>query len=261
MARLTGWAASTPRPPPVRTAAGPAARRPGTRSPTTRTASWTTSRSRAAARRRQRRPAPAHGPGPPLLPFQFPKKRGRKPKKLLEAMAAAGMEVPKYKTPVRSTDPNRPRKKQDRFNGLTPEELSKLTLPDHLAPGLDIVFIGINPGLFAAFKGHHYAGPGNHFWKCVYLAGLIPEPLGAEDDFRLIELKIGFTNIVSRTTKGSQDLTRKEIKEGGKVLLQKLQMFQPKIAVFNGKGIFEIFSGKKEFMFGKQPEKIEGTQT
>ena len=48
---------------------------------------------------------------------------------------------------------------------------------------------------------------------------------------------------------------------GGKVLLQKLQMFQPKIAVFNGKGIFEIFSGKKEFMFGKQPEKIEGTQT
>ena len=50
--------------------------------------------------------------------------------------------------------------------------------------------------------------------KCAYLAGLIPEPLGAEDDFKLIELKIGFTNIVSRTTKGSQDLTRKEIKEG-----------------------------------------------
>ena len=48
----------------------------------------------------------------------------------------------------------------------------------------------------------------------MYLAGLIPEPLGAEDDFKLIELKIGFTNIVSRTTKGSQDLTRKEIKEG-----------------------------------------------
>ena len=50
--------------------------------------------------------------------------------------------------------------------------------------------------------------------KCAYLAGLIPEPFGAEDDFRLIDFKIGFTNIVSRTTKGSQDLTRKEIKEG-----------------------------------------------
>ena len=64
--------------------------------------------------------------------------------------AAAGMEVPKYKTPVRSTDPNRPRKKQDRFNGLSPEELSKLTLPDHLAPGLDIVFVSaattVTPG-------------------------------------------------------------------------------------------------------------------
>ena len=51
------------------------------------------------------------------------------------------MEVPKYKTPVRNSDPNKPRKKHDRFNGLTEEQLSQLTLPDHLAPGLDIVFV------------------------------------------------------------------------------------------------------------------------
>lgn len=74
--------------------------------------------------------------------------------------------------------------------------------------------IGINPGLFAAYKGHHYAGPGNHFWKCLYLAGFVPEPMTAEDDFKLLHYGIGFTNMVARATKGSADLTRKEIREG-----------------------------------------------
>ena len=152
--------------------------------------------------------------------------------------------------------------------------------------------IGINPGLFAAYKGHHYAGPGNHFCKssptmaaaigagnsifdtrndvmlfacatgkCLYLAGLVPEPMTADDDFKLLHYGIGFTNMVARATKGSADLTRKEIREGGRILLEKLQRFRPKIAVFNGKGIYEVFSGKKEFTFGKQPEYIDGTNT
>ncbi|XP_077869401.1 uncharacterized protein LOC144360704 [Saccoglossus kowalevskii] len=72
--------------------------------------------------------------------------------------------------------------------------------------------VGINPGLFAAYKGHHYAGPGNHFWKCLYLSGLIPEPMTCMDDFKLHEYGIGFTNIVTRTTRGSADLTRLELR-------------------------------------------------
>ncbi|MCL4136275.1 UNVERIFIED_CONTAM: hypothetical protein GTU68_066590, partial [Idotea baltica] len=157
--------------------------------------------------------------------------------------------------------PVKPRKRIDRFDGISEDELSKKILPDHLGPNLDIVIIGINPGLFAAYKGHHYAGPGNHFWKCLFLSGLIPEPLTSDDDHQLLDHGIGFTNIVARTTRGSSDLTRKEIKEGGQILLAKLQRFQPRVAVFNGKGIYEIFSGKKEFTFGRQPEKIEGTHT
>ncbi|GAB6021013.1 hypothetical protein CHUAL_003650 [Chamberlinius hualienensis] len=153
------------------------------------------------------------------------------------------------------------RKKVDRFNGMPEEEVIKRTLPDHLAPDLDILIIGINPGLFAAFKGHHYAGPGNHFWKCLYLSGLIPDPMTADDDYKLIEFGIGFTNIVSRTTKGSADLNRKEIREGAQILQEKIQRCRPKIAVFNGKGIYEVFSGKKNFDFGKQPEPIEGTNS
>lgn len=67
--------------------------------------------------------------------------------------------------------------------------------------------------------------------------------------------------MVARPTKGSADLTRREIKEGSAILLEKLQSFRPKVAVFNGKLIYEVFSGKKDFCFGKQPDTIAGTNT
>ncbi|CAH2221620.1 jg2606 [Pararge aegeria aegeria] len=157
--------------------------------------------------------------------------------------------------------PVKERKKHDRFNGMSEEEVSRRTLPDHLAENLDIIIIGINPGLFAAYKGHHYAGPGNHFWKCLYLSGLTREQMSADEDYKLLNFGIGFTNMVSRPTKGSADLTRREIKEGSAVLLEKLQTFRPKVAVFNGKLIYEVFSGKKDFCFGKQPDTVAGTNT
>jgi TDG/mug DNA glycosylase family protein len=83
----------------------------------------------------------------------------------------------------------------------------------------------------------------------------------AEEDYKLLQYGIGFTNMVQRPTKGSADLTRKEIKDGSRALLEKIQKYQPKIVVFNGKLIFEVFSGKKDFNFGKQPETVEGTNT
>ncbi|ELU08322.1 hypothetical protein CAPTEDRAFT_106574, partial [Capitella teleta] len=159
------------------------------------------------------------------------------------------------------TDALPQKKKRDRFNGMSEEEVLKRTLPDHLHEGLDIAIIGINPGLTAAYVGHHYAGPGNHFWKCLYLSGLIPEPMNAYDDTKLRDFGIGFTNIVERTSRGSADLTRKEIKEGGEILRSKIQKYKPKIAVFNGKGIYEIFCGHKNFYIGKQPEPFPGTDT
>ncbi|XP_049783553.1 uncharacterized protein LOC126248950 isoform X1 [Schistocerca nitens] len=198
----------------------------------------------------------------------IPKKRGRKKKNCLEGglenaeNLMNGDPLMKKKLKEGKFIPIfKERKKHDRFNGMSEEEVSKRTLPDHLALNLDIVIIGINPGLFAAYKGHHYAGPGNHFWKCLYLSGLTPEPMTADDDYKLLQVGIGFTNMVARATKGSADLTRKEIKEGSQILLEKLQKFKPKIAVFNGKLIFEVFSGKKDFSFGRQPEFVDGTNT
>ncbi|KRT79481.1 hypothetical protein AMK59_6363 [Oryctes borbonicus] len=208
-------------------------------------------------------PMPMIPQGPPCInPVQplnnqimpGPKKRGRK-KKIKSDQPEFPMEMNGIPRPIKE------RKKHDRFNGMPEEEVSKRTLPDHLTPNLDIIIIGINPGLFAAYKGHHYAGPGNHFWKCLYLSGLTSQQMSADEDYKLLQVGIGFTNMVQRATKGSADLTRKEIKEGSQILLEKLKKFKPKIAVFNGKLIYEVFSGKKDFNFGRQPDLVEGTNT
>ena len=153
------------------------------------------------------------------------------------------------------------KKTRNRFNGMSEEEVMKLTLPEYLKEGLDIVFVGINPGLTSAFKGHYYSGPGNHFWKCLNLSGLIDEEVGYSDDWRMLSYGIGMTDIVSRATRGSNDLTKSELIEGGKLLKEKLKKYRPKVVVFNGKTGYEMFSGKKKSHFGKQKERVEGTNT
>lgn len=85
--------------------------------------------------------------------------------------------------------------------------------------------------------------------------------MNASDDFKLKQFGIGFTNFVARCTKGSVEFSRREIKEGIESLTEKIQMFKPKIAVFNGKGIYEVFCNHKNFYIGKQPESFPGTNT
>ncbi|XP_077195854.1 G/T mismatch-specific thymine DNA glycosylase isoform X1 [Paroedura picta] len=166
------------------------------------------------------------------------------------------------------TDTFKVKRKVDRFNGVSEAELLTKTLPDILTFNLDIVIIGINPGLMAAYKGHHYPGPGNHFWKCLFMSGLSDQQLNHMDDHTLPhKYGIGFTNMVERTTPGSKDLSSKEFREGGRILVQKLQKYQPKIAVFNGKCIYDIFSKEvfgikvKKLEFGLQPHKVPDTET
>ncbi|XP_038247816.1 G/T mismatch-specific thymine DNA glycosylase isoform X1 [Dermochelys coriacea] len=166
------------------------------------------------------------------------------------------------------TDAFKVKRKVDRFNGVSEAELLTKTLPDILTFNLDIVIIGINPGLMAAYKGHHYPGPGNHFWKCLFMSGLSEEQLNHMDDHTLPQkYGIGFTNMVERTTPGSKDLSSKEFREGGRILMQKLQKYKPRIAAFNGKCIYEIFSKEvfgvkvKKLEFGLQPHKVPDTET
>ncbi|NWW43816.1 TDG glycosylase, partial [Pedionomus torquatus] len=233
------------------------------------------------------------------------KKGGRKRKAKVTEPKQPKKPAAKKEKPAKSkgkqekiTDTFKVKRKIDRFNGVSEAELLTKTLPDILTFDLDIVIIGINPGLMAAYKGHHYPGPGNHFWKCLFMSGLSNEQLNHMDDHTLPhKYGIGFTNMVERTTPGSKDLSSKEFREGGRILMQKLQKYKPRIAAFNGKcenldfyfffnefvlsvafsvhllyllfilGIYEIFSKEvfgikvKNLEFGLQPHKVPDTET
>ena len=167
--------------------------------------------------------------------------------------------VPRAKTTL--TAAQKLKRFQNQYGGMTEAEVCSKTLPDHLRHGLDLVFIGINPSIPAAYSGHYYAGSGNHFWKILHLSGITPHLMGPEDDYKLMDFNIGFTNVVSRTTRGIADLSKAEIREGAELLKAKLAKYKPKIAIFNGKAIYEVYSGTKQFMFGKQPHKMPGTDT
>ena len=130
-------------------------------------------------------------------------------------------------------------------------------LPDYLRPGLDVVFVGINPGLESARRKHHYAGPTNHFWPLLYEAGFVPEPFTFEDDARCPEFGIGLTNLVDRATRGIDDLSREEMRAGADQLRAKLRRVKPRVVCFNGKSIYEVFAGRR-CEFGVQPERYEG---
>jgi len=152
------------------------------------------------------------------------KKSGNKKRKTNENINANSQKSGEMRQTKVTDTMKKKRRVYDRFNGTSKEELLTRVLPDHLKENLDILIIGINPGLFAAYKGHHYVGPGNHFWKCLYLSGLIPEKMTGMQDYLALNYQIGFTNMVARTTPGSKDLSSKEIKEGGLLLVEKLRL-------------------------------------
>lgn len=175
-------------------------------------------------------------------------------------MSPLALSKLKKRIPLENNDTIK-KKKVNRFDGLTEEEVQKYTLPDYLEMDLDIVIVGINPSLTAAHRGRYYAGPGNHFYKLLSESGLVPNSMTFDEDFKLLKYKIGLTNVVSRPTRSSSDLTRIEMKEGSEIVKQKLELYRPKIAVFNGKCIYEIFANKsgKCFNFGLQSECINDT--
>lgn len=129
------------------------------------------------------------------------------------------------------------------------------TLPDYLRPGLDLVIVGINPGMRSAAAGHHYAGPGNHFWPLLSESGLVGERLTSDDDARVLEWGIGLTNMAPRATRGVADLTLAELRAGARTLRAKLLRYAPRVVCFNGKRIFEVYAGHT-CEFGVQPERI-----
>ena len=136
-------------------------------------------------------------------------------------------------------------------------------LPDYLAPDLDVVLVGINPGLRSAERGHHFAGPGNRFWSLLADAGLTPRKLHYEEDASLPRYGIGITNIVARASRSSADLGPKDYEEGRSVLADKIARYHPRAVGLVGVTVFRELWPKlaterapKKIDCGKRPETL-----
>lgn len=127
---------------------------------------------------------------------------------------------------MKLTPQKRSRGHIDRYNGMTEEEVIQRKLPDYLREDLDLIVVGINPSMTSARVGHHYAGIGNHFWTCITEAGLVQEQVTCYDDYRMVEYGMGFTNVCSRPTKGAAEISRKEMKAGALIMLEKMRNYR-----------------------------------
>jgi TDG/mug DNA glycosylase family protein len=137
------------------------------------------------------------------------------------------------------------------------EEAPLQPIPDHIAPGLDVLFVGYNPSIRSSRTGHHYANPSNRFWRMIHGAGLTPRRYESSEGEAMLELGFGFTNIVPRPTRTAEEITKEEYAEGRLALRRKLETFRPRAACFVGKGVYEQFAGRKTSGWGFQPESAE----
>src|SRR5262252_10610822 len=96
------------------------------------------------------------------------------------------------------------------------------TIPDVMAPGLRVLFAGINPGLYSAATGYHFARPGNRFWPALYASGFTPRVFRPDEQELLLPLGLGITNVVDRATARAEELTAAEIQDGGQLLTAKV---------------------------------------
>ena len=111
---------------------------------------------------------------------------------------------------------------------------AQLRLRDRIKPGVRILFVGINPGVRSAETGHHFAGPSNRFWKLLWDARLVPEPITSADDDRLPEFGFGITNLIARPTPGIDTLAPAEYVAGWTILERKIRRFRPEIVALVG---------------------------
>lgn len=134
-------------------------------------------------------------------------------------------------------------------------------LPDHLAPGLRVVFCGINPGTRSGATGHHYAGPGNRFWSALAGGGLTERQLAPEEDATLLERGFGLTNLVARTTPGSADLAAAELSAGRAALEAKLARHRPEWLACVGVTVFRaLFAERGRLRPGRTERVIDQTR-
>ncbi len=123
---------------------------------------------------------------------------------------------------------------------------------DLLRSGLKLVFCGYNPSLTSGRSGHHYAHPGNRFWRVLHASGITTRRYEPEEDELLLDLGIGFTNLCPRPTRRADELTREEIRAGAIDLQEKLERFGPLAVAYTGIGVYKWFRATSKASWGVQ---------
>ncbi len=133
------------------------------------------------------------------------------------------------------------------------------SVPDVIAPGLRILFCGINPGLYTAAIGHHFGRPGNRFWPALHLAGFTERLLSPYEELELLNNGYGITNLVNKATASADELTREELLQGRQILEEKVLAFQPIYLAVLGIGAYRTAFQRPKASLGLQEETISQT--
>ena len=133
------------------------------------------------------------------------------------------------------------------------------TVRDVIAPDLRVLFSGINPGLYTAAVGHHFARPGNRFWPALYAAGFTERVLSPFDERELLKSGYGITNVVMRATASADSLTKDEIVAGGEKLRAKVLRYRPRVLAVLGLGAYRTAFNQPKATVGRQEERLGAT--
>jgi TDG/mug DNA glycosylase family protein len=134
------------------------------------------------------------------------------------------------------------------------------TVPDVLAPGLRVLFCGINPGLYTAAVGHHFARPGNRFWPALHQSGFTNRLLSPFEEHELLNSGLGITNVVAHATASAAELTPEDFKRGGRILTTKIKRFQPRVIAILGVGAYRMALARPKAVIGEQIQTLAGAR-
>lgn len=134
------------------------------------------------------------------------------------------------------------------------------TIRDVIAPGLHVLFCGINPGLYSGATGHHFARPGNRFWPTLHQAGFTPRLLHPSEQHELLSLGYGITNLVARTTATADELDSKELLAGRIRLEKKVKRYEPRVLAVLGIGAYRLAFQEPRATLGLQSRVIGNTR-
>ena len=133
------------------------------------------------------------------------------------------------------------------------------TVPDVAAPGLRVLFCGINPGLYSGAVGRHFARPGNRFWKALHRAGFTDRLLSPFEAEEMLARGLGITNICPRTTARAEELDQGELRRGARALARKVRRLRPAAVAFLGVGAYRVAFARPRAVVGPQPERLAGS--